>query len=355
MDRISLIAALSEARGVSGFEDEVLDTVRRFAPQDLDIKEDPLRDLYLRRRCDAGSRPVVMLDAHTDEVGFMVHSIRPDGTLKFITLGGWVNSNIPAHRVRVRSRDGKWIPGITAAKPPHFMTEEEKHRMPQVADMSIDIGACSPEEAREVFGVRPGAPVVPDVPFEYDAAHDLMFGKAFDDRLGCAAVLATLEALGDEPLGVDVVGALAAQEEVGTRGAAVTARTVKPDIAIVFEGCPADDTVVPDCEVQTALRRGPMLRHIDARMITNPRFQRFALDLGEESGIPVQEAVRTGGSTNGAPIHLSNSGVPVIVVGLPVRYIHSHYGIAALADFDHAVALACAVLRRLDEETVRSF
>ena len=66
-------------------------------------------------------------------------------------------------------------------------------------------------------------------------------------------------------------------------------------------------------------------------MITNPRFQRYALDLAEELGIPVQESVRTGGSTNGAPIHLSNQGVPVIVIGIPVRYIHTHYGIAATA------------------------
>ena len=45
----------------------------------------------------------------------------------------------------------------------------------------------------------------------------------------------------------------------------------------------------------------------------------------------------------------------MIVIGLPVRYIHSHYGIASMADFDHAVELACAVIRKLDAETIRSF
>ena len=221
--------------------------------------------------------------------------------------------------------------------------------------MSIDIGASSLEEAQDVFGIRVAAPVVPDVTFEYDGKHDLMFGKAFDNRLGCAAILATLDALGEEALDVDVVGAMASQEEVGTRGATVTANTVKPDIAIVFEGCPADDTVVPACEAQTAIHKGPMLRHIDARMITNPRYQRYALDLGAELGIPVQEAVRTGGSTNGAPIHLSNQGVPAIVIGLPVRYIHSHYGIASFEDFNNAVKLACAIVRRLNRETIQCF
>ena len=355
MDYLQMIADFSNANGPSGFEDEVVAVARRYAPTDAILEEDSLRNLYIRRSVHAGNKPVVQLDAHSDEVGFMVQAIRPNGTLKFLNLGGWVNSNIPAHRVRVRDRWGNWIPGITVAKPPHFMSAEEKNRMPALEEMSIDVGASSLEEAKNDFGIRVAAPVAPDVTFEYDAKHDLMLGKAFDNRLGCAAIQATLDALGSEDLAVDVVGAMAAQEEVGTRGAAVTARHVKPDIAIVFEGCPADDTVVEPWLSQTAIHKGPMLRHIDARMITNPRFQRYALDLAEELGIPVQEAVRSGGSTNGAPIHLSNLGVPCIVMGLPVRYIHSHYGIASLEDFRNGVRLAAEIIRRLNADVIGSF
>jgi putative aminopeptidase FrvX len=98
-----------------------------------------------------------------------------------------------------------------------------------------------------------------------------------------------------------------------------------------------------------------MLRHIDLRMITNPRFQRFALDMAQQKGIPVQEAVRTGGSTNGGVIHLTGKAVPVIVIGIPVRYIHSHYGIASYADFENTVKLACEVIRALDTKTIAGF
>ena len=355
MDYLRMIADFSNANGPSGFEDEVVAVARRYAPADAALEEDSLRNLYIRRSVHAGAKPVVQLDAHSDEVGFMVQAIRPNGTLKFLPLGGWVNSNIPAHKVRVRDRWGNWIPGITVAKPPHFMTAEEKNRMPALEEMSIDVGASSMEEAKDEFDIRVAAPAVPDVQFEYDEKHDLMLGKAFDNRLGCAAIQATLDALGGEELPVDVVGAMAAQEEMGTRGAVVTARRVKPDIAIVFEGCPADDTVVEPWLSQTAIHKGPMLRHIDARMITNPRFQRFALDLAEKLGIPAQEAVRSGGSTNGAPIHLSNLGVPCIVMGLPVRYIHSHYGIASLEDFKNGVRLAAEIIRRLDRDVIGSF
>lgn len=355
MNNIEMIASLSNAFGPSGFEDDVLALARRFAPKDSTIEEDCLRNLYIYRKENAGRRPVLQLDAHSDEVGFMVQAIRPNGTLKFISLGGWVNSNIPAHKVKVRAKDGSLVSGVIAAKPPHFMTAEEKAKMPALEEMSIDVGASSLEEARDVYGIRQAAPVMPDVTFEYDEKHDLMIGKAFDNRLGCAAILAALEALAGEALSVDIVGAMASQEEMGTRGAHVTARHVKPDIAIVFEGCPADDTVVEPWLSQSAVHRGPMLRHIDARMITNPRYQRWALDLAEALRIPVQEAVRTGGATNGAPIHLSNQGVPCIVIGFPVRYIHSHYGIASLADFENGVKLAVEIIRRLDEKVIGAF
>ena len=90
-------------------------------------------------------------------------------------------------------------------------------------------------------------------------------------------------------------------------------------------------------------------------MITNPRVQRFALDLAEEIGIPVQEAVRSGGSTDGAPIHLSGEGIPSIVIGFPVRYAHTHYGMASLEDFKNGVRLAVEIIRRLNEETIAGF
>ena len=352
---LEMIAAISNANGVSGFEDDVVAAMRPYAEGLGETAMDRMRNFYIRRAENTGGRPMVQLDAHSDEVGFMVQAVCPNGTLRIIPIGGWVNSNIPAHKVWVRNRDGAYIPGITASKPPHFMSQQERNAPLEIKDITVDVGAVSREEAIEVFGVRIGEPVAPDVTFTYSEKTDLMVGKSFDCRLGCAAILKTLHELKGEELAVDITGACAVQEEVGTRGAAVTARTVKPDIAIVFEGCPADDTCVESYMVQTAIKRGPMLRHIDARMITNPRYQRYALDLAAELGIPVQEAVRSGGSTNGAPIHLSNQGVPVIVIGVPVRYAHTHYGISAYADFDHAVELACQLLRRMDAELIAGF
>ncbi|MDY3919084.1 MAG: M42 family peptidase [Candidatus Limivivens sp.] len=352
---LKMIGDISNANGAPGFEDEVVKVLRGYAEGLGELKEDSLRNFYIYRKENQGGRPVVQLDAHSDEVAFMVQAIKPNGTLQIIPLGGWVTSNIPAHKVWVRNADGAYIPGITASKPPHYMTEAERKVPLDISGLSVDVGAVSVEDAIQNFHIRIGEPIVPDVTFRYDEAHDLMVGKSFDCRLGCAQILAALKELEGEELKVDLVGACASQEEVGTRGSVVTSRVIRPDLAIVFEGCPADDTCVEPYLVQTAIKKGPMLRHIDARMITNPRYQRYALDMAARKGIPVQDAVRSAGSTNGASIHLSGEGVPTIVIGIPVRYAHTHYGISSYADFENGVKLACEILRDMDEAKIKSF
>ena len=355
LQNLKMIGDISNANGAPGFEDEVVKVLRGYAEGLGELKEDSLRNFYIYRKENRGGRPVVQLDAHSDEVAFMVQAIKPNGTLQIIPLGGWVTSNIPAHKVWVRNADGEYIPGIVASKPPHYMTEAERKAPLEISSLSVDVGAVSMEDAVQNYHIRIGEPIVPDVTFRYDEAHDLMVGKSFDCRLGCAQILAALKELAGEELNVDLVGACASQEEVGTRGSVITSRVIHPDLAIVFEGCPADDTCVEPYMVQTAIKKGPMLRHIDARMITNPRYQRYALDMAAKKGIPVQDAVRSAGSTNGASIHLSGEGVPTIVIGIPVRYAHTHYGISSYADFENGVKLACEILRDMNEEKTKSF
>lgn len=354
-DLVGSIQRISNANGISGFEDEVLTEIRQQGELLGVFEEDRIRNLYLYRNENQVGLPIVQLNAHTDEVGFMVKAIRPDGMLEFINIGGWITHNIPAHKVRIRNKLGKYIPAIVASKPPHFMSEAERNSPLDINSLVLDVGATSRDEVINEYNIGIAAPVVPDVTCSYDAQHDILIGKAFDCRIGCASVLATLKELQGKDLKVNLVGDFSSQEEVGTRGSTVSANTIHANLAIVFEGCPADDTVVPAYQAQTCVKKGPMLRHIDARMITNPRFQRYALDLADELGIPVQEAVRSAGSTNGAPIHVSNDGIPCIVIGVPVRYAHTHYGISSVYDVEQAVLLATQIITRLDEKTIRGF
>lgn len=353
MNEIELIGKLSDCRGASGFEDEVLLVAREYCKDFARIEEDSMRNLYLYPNYNKGNRPLLMLDAHSDEVGFMVQAIRPDGTLRFIPIGGWNEKCLPSSKVQVYTKTG-YISGVIAAIPPHFMSADQRNAPVSYDNLTIDVGATSDREARE-FGVEVGAPVVPLSPFEYDEKHGILHGKAFDDRMGVAAMLICLKNLRNADLNVDVVGVVSSQEEVGERGIAAAMYRVKPDIAICFEGCPADDTFSPSYMVQDALHGGVMLRHMDRTVICTPRFTAFAQDVAAEKEIKVQMAVRAGGGNNGAYIISANGGTPVIVAGIPVRYIHTFHCIATIDDFRSVVAMGEELAKALNGEIIKGF
>ena len=350
---LQMIRQLADAPGASGFEDAVVEVARRYCAPIGELKEDFLRNLYIHRKENTGDRPVLMLDAHSDEVGLIIHSIKPNGTLRFLQLGSWNKASLPGTKVLVRNRHGEYLPGIIAAKPVHFMSAAEKANPSQdISNLVIDIGAVSYQDAVENFGIRMGEPVVPDTKFYYDEKHDLMFGKGFDCRIGCAAMIEALRRLRGKELPCDVIAVLSTQEEMGPRNSKVTVHHIHPSIAIVMEGCPADDTFTEPYAIQTALKKGPMFRHIDVSALCAPRYQRWALDLAEKKGIPVQESVREGGGNNAASIQTALVGAPSIVCGIPVRYAHTPNCISSYFDFEAAVRMVMALMENITPELI---
>lgn len=347
-DSIALIRDLTNAFGPSAFEDEVVAVAERYTNGIFNTRVDHLLNFYLDQKGADSSKPTLLLDAHSDEVGLMIQNIRPNGTLGFVPLGSWNPNTLPSSKVLVRNAEGKLLRGVVASGAVHFFGRTEYDKPIDISELTIDIGATSAEEAREVYGVRIGEPALPDVAFEYDEEHDIMTAKAFDCRIGCAALIETMRRLDGEALGVNPRGVLSAQEELGERGISVAVHKINPEIAICFEGCPADDTIMEPYAVQTALKKGPMLRFMDKSIICSPKYMRWALDLAQRHGIPVQTAVRTGGGNNGGVINLTGDGVPTIVIGIPVRYAHSHYTIASYQDFEHAVELAVLLAKNMD-------
>lgn len=357
MNDLNLIEQLSNANGPSGFENEVVAVVKRFLSPTLTADHDAMQNTIIQRKLDKpffNKKPTLMLDAHLDAVGFIVQAIKPNGTIKFVPLGNWVPSNISAEKVRIRNQNGNWITGLVASKPPHFMTETERHKPVAIADLVIDVGTTSAKETQEQLQIDTGCPIVPDVKWQYFADRKMMLGKAFDNRIGTAALVATLNDLQEKELSVNLIGALAAQEEVGCRGVKVTVRRVKPQIAICIEGCPADDTFTPKWLIQTAYRGGPMLRDMDTSFIANPNFQNFAIEQAKALKIPFTRSVRTGGGIDGSEI-LTYQGIPTICIGIPVRYEHTNYGMVAYQDFKNTVLLLKRIISNLTIETISNF
>ena len=349
---LNLIKDLTNAFGPSGFEDDVVKVIKEYT-KDFDVESDSMNNVFARLKSNTGKKPVILLDAHSDEVGFIVQHINSKGLLSILNIGGWVSTNIPAHSVKVKNSRGELITGIITSKPPHFMNDAERANDKLDSDnMYIDIGATSREEVVEVFGIQVGDPVMPDVTFQFNEKNETLFGKAFDNRLGCVCIIETMKALLSKNLAVDVVGGFATQEEIGMRGAQITSQVVKPDLAIVFEGSPADDVYFNEFESQCALKKGTQIRHMDQSYITNPEYIKYAKALADKKGIKYQSAVRRRGSTNAGKIHLSHKAVPVLVLGIPSRYVHTHYNFCALEDVKATVDLAVEVIKNFNEESL---
>ena len=347
---LELLRELTEASGISGYEREVRDIIRRNLSGIATIEQDGLGSIVCSKKGESG-RPKIMLAGHMDEVGFIVKLVTDEGFLRFSPVGGWWGHVILAQRVLIKSRAGDFM-GLIGSKPPHVLDEEERKKLLAPKDMYIDIGATSAEEVKSL-GIRPGDPVIPVCPFTVLGTGKTFMGKAFDDRAGCALMIDVVKGLVGERHPNTVYAAGTVQEEVGLRGARTSSWVVEPDVGLTMEIAVAGD--VPNVkkeEAQASLGKGPVILIQDGSMIPNLKLRDLFIDTAEELKIPYQlDAMERGGTDSGA-IHLHRRGVPSLVIGVPARHIHSHAGIMHRDDYSHAVELVKAVVKRLDAATV---
>jgi endoglucanase len=349
-----LFKELTEAVGVPGHEAEVRAILRRHLEGITKITHDRLGS-FVAKLPGQSDAPRVMLAGHMDEVGFMVRQISEDGFLRFLPLGGWWDQVILGQRMEVITQQGR-ILGVTGAKPPHLLDKEERNKMVEKKKMYLDVGASSKEEI-EALGIRLGDPIVPVSPFSIlSVAAKTYLAKAFDDRIGCALMLESLQYFAQEGHPNTLFGVGTVMEEVGTRGAKTSAHVVNPDVAIILEVDIAGDIpeVKPE-DTEVKLGHGPTLLLYDARMLPNLHLRDLVIETAKAEGIPLQFSVMPGGATDGAPIHLHETGVPCVALGVPTRHIHSHSGIIRREDYDNTLKLLLALIKRLDQETVASF
>jgi len=316
-----LLKELTEAHSVPGYEDEV----RAIFADELEniggtLDTDRQGSVYFERGLGEGNGPRVMIAGHMDEVGFRIQHIRPDGYLKFVPVGGWWPHTLLAQRVEILTKSGEKILGVISSTPPHFLSEDKRNRVMAIADLFIDIGASSDHEARESFGISLGDPVAPATEFTAMQKENYYMAKAFDNRVG---------------------------------GAKSLANKAQPDVVLILEGPPADDTpgFYPS-ESQGKLGGGVQIRLHDPSAIMNPRLADLAIETAEREGIPHQVTVRSSGGTDAGSFSMANHGAPCVVLGVPSRYIHSHNAIINIEDYLCMVRLTVALVKRLDQEKV---
>jgi putative aminopeptidase FrvX len=347
---VALLKDLTEAHGVPGYETPVRAVVRKYFEPLGTILQDQIGSLVCQKK-GTSAGPRVMIAGHMDEIGFMVKHITKEGFIKFLPLGGWFDQVLLGQRVIIKTRLGDVV-GVIGVKPPHLLSAEERAKVVVRKDMYIDIGASSEDEVKAA-GVRAGDCVVPRADFVELANGKTYLSKAFDDRVGVALVISALQALQTEAHPNTIFGVSTVMEEVGVRGATTSVEVVKPDVAIVLEADIAGDVpgVKPE-ESSVKLGGGPSVLLYDARMIPNLKLRDLVMDTAEEIGVKLQTSTIEGGATDGAVIHLYKTGVPTVVLAVPARHIHSHSSIIHRDDYDQAVKLLTAVLKKLDSATV---
>ena len=344
----SLLQELSDAAGPPGFEEEVRRIMVREMQPYARISYDGLGSVVAQT---GTAGPRVMLDAHMDELGGVVRRISKEGFLSMQMLGGWLDQALPDQRWVILGAKGPVV-AVTGIRDIHYTPAEERTKVIPREQILLDVGARSEADAARL-GLEPGDPVVPLSPFADLNGSGNYVGKAFDDRVGCAAVVEALRRLAASGHPNQLFVAATVQEEVGLRGAQAAAALIRPDVAISIEGGVTGDSPGghPE-ESQVRLGEGPGLFLYDSSELPNRRMVALTKEVAHAIGAPLQFDVAQGYGDDSAEIQRANGGAPTVNLVVPVRYTHAHNGVMNRADFDRLVDLTVALIRRLDAPTV---
>ncbi|MDR0396697.1 MAG: M20/M25/M40 family metallo-hydrolase [Oscillospiraceae bacterium] len=343
---IELLKKLLSARGVSGDEGEIRSILRKECEaRGASVMTDALGSV-IARKAKSGARRVV-LDAHIDEVGFLIVGADADGALRYKPVGGIDTRVIMAKRVLI-GKDR--LPGVFSVKPIHLASEDEMSNTSKHENLRIDIGANDKAEAERLC--PPGCTAV------FDSAPELfgdgrIVSRALDDRVGCFSLLAALELDG---LPVDLTCVFAVQEEIGLRGAKAAAQRLQPDMGIAFEGTSANDLgdVASNRRV-TEQGKGVAISFMDGASIGHIGLRKALAECADAHSIPWHMKRGLSGGNDAGAIQRAYGARPTAVLSVPCRYIHSANSTAALCDIAAARDLAAAFLYDLPKYEGRVF
>jgi tetrahedral aminopeptidase len=349
--QLKLLEKLCNVVAVSGDEGEVrkivLDEIKPYADE---VRVDALGNVMATRsgrgkpasRRAETKRMRIMLDAHMDEVGFMIVADDGEGLYRFETVGGID----PRHLLGKQILVGKdRTPGVIGGKPVHLMSGEEYTAKVSVDALRIDLGL----EGKAKIGDYGGYAT------KFKRTGPSILAKSIDDRIGVATVI---ELLKHAPSNVDVCAAFTVQEEIGLRGAKVAAHYFCPDLAIAIDSTPANDLPMHDdsenMTYNTKLGLGPAIYIVDGSTLHDPRLVRFLAETAEAAKIPYQLRQPGGGGTDSGAIQRVLAGIPTVSVSVPHRYTHSPVSVARVEDWKNTLNLLHAALKRLTPQLIAS-
>jgi len=313
------LAELIEIPGVSGYEEHASKLiVREFSRHCDEVLTDAFYNVYGVKRGSAelksGERPKVMLAAHMDEIALVVNGIDENGFLRFTNIGGVDQRILLAQEVTVHGREKLY--GIVSTVPPHLQDADEAQKVVKMKDMCIDVG-LPPEKVKKL--VRIGDMITFRSPL-VSMQGSMINGKSIDDRASVVLLAEVMKELDRLQYAAEVYCVATVQEEVGTRGAVISTYKTEPDIGITIDvthgetpDAPKEDTNAMDKGIVVC--KGPNM---------HPGLTEKFLETAREYGIDHQIRVAPGPTgTDARSMQISRSGVPTILLELPLRYMHT--------------------------------
>jgi len=294
----------------------------------------------------ADDAPCVMLDAHVDEIGFMVRHITDDGFIHVNRIGGSDRAIARGLRVRILGDDGP-VTGVVGNTAIHIR-DTKNETVPKVHELFVDIGASSEEEVHD-RGIRVGHPMVFDVG-PTDLSDSRITARAIDNRLGGFIIAQAVARLSGDRPAWQVQAANSVQEEIGGHGAKMITHRLDPDAAVAFDVTHATDSPGIDSSKHGDVKigEGPTVTHGTSN---HPQLVERVVEVAEAEDIPLQHepsSRRTGTDTDS--IFKTRSGVPSVLLSVPLRYMHSTVEVADAEDIEHCVQLYAALVRSFEAD-----
>lgn len=336
-----LLEELSNLNGASGAEKNVREAIRAMVEPYVDaVYVDKIGNLIAVKRGNQ-EHPRIMLAAHMDEVGLMITDIKEDGFLKFEPVGGIDPRVLISKPVRI----GRDLIGVIGSKAIHLQKSADRKKALTIDQLYIDIGAKSKEDAGKHVKIGDYAHFMTECAPLGDSCWK---GKAFDDRVGCAAIIEILKQ--SQSSDFTLYAAFTVQEEVGLRGSQVAAYGIGPDFAVVLEGTVSAD--MPDVEEQgwvTRIGAGPACSLMDRTTLYNPKLIAAVTKLAKAKNLPLQFRQGSSGGNDAGCIHLNKTGVPVIALSVPSRYIHSSVTVISNDDYENCIRLVGEIIKEIPQ------
>lgn len=286
----------------------------------------------------------ILVLAHMDEVGFMLKHIEDNGICRLTVIGSFVPESVVNSHVIAVTPSGEEIEGVILGQSPHGNTGEKKF---EIEKFYVDFGFTSKDQAVK-FGFELGMQIALKNDFA-ELANNRVVSKAFDNRLGCAALLDLETALAGKVTSGKVYLGASVQEEVGLRGASPLINSLPDqiDYALIIDVSPVEDL---DKVTNGTIGAGTLIRVQDPRTVLTVSEVNYLRKLGKETGIPHQNFFSKGG-TDASVIQITGSGVKTCALCVPGRNLHTQNSVISIDDYKSTVELATKYIEgRLNNE-----